>query len=187
MSKEKNELTEGLEESTLSEVTETTETAQESKRKVQTPEERETLVAGAEQLRSIGISDRLSKVLVLAVDWNTPKETVQPAKEALIKEFGTSDALKDYVDTDFQKELQPFAGIAKLLPVLNNIKSFYARRENTSVSKKVKYVQASISGTIYNVNAAYMAEIANLPNAEKKQLLLAHPDTNSVEVIEEIL
>ena len=178
-------LEEGLEEGTAN--TETTETKEAKARKEQSPEEREVLVAGVNQLLEIGVSDRLSKVLTLAVDWNTPKEVVSAAKEALIKEFGTSDALKDYVDAEFQKELMPFQGIAKLMPVLNNIKSFYARRENTAASKKIKFVQASIGGVIYNVNAAYMVEITNLTGPEKKELLLAHPDTNSVDVIEEIL
>ena len=180
------DLTEGLEETGAT--TETVETEKEAKaRKEQTSEDREVLVAGSKQLQEIGVSDRLAKVLILAIDWNTPKDVVTVAKEALIKEFGTSEALKDYIDGDFQKEILPFQGIAKLMPVLNNIKSFYARRENSGAKTKVKFVQASIGGVIYNVNAAYMTEIAGLSGAEKKELLLAHPDTNSVDVIEEIL
>jgi hypothetical protein len=185
MSKEKNDLVEGLEEATT--VDATVETKEAKARKEQSAEDRETLVAGVEQLKAIGVSYRFAKVLTLAIDWNTPKEVVTTAKETLIAEFGTSEALKDYVDAEFQKEIQPWQGIAKLIPVLNNIKSFYARRENTGTSKKVKFVQASIGGVIYNVNQAYMAEITNLPNAEKKELLLAHPDTNSVDLIDEIL
>ncbi len=178
-------LVDGLEEGAIEATTEATETAAKA-RKEQTPEEKSTLVAGAEKLKQLGVSPRLASVLALATEWNTPKDVVAVAKEALIKEFGTSEDLKNYIDGDFQAEIVPWQGIAKLLPVLNNIKAFYARRENSG-SKKVKYVQASIGGTIYNVNAAYVAEIAGLPAAERKELLLSHPDTNSVDVIEEIL
>jgi len=154
-------------------------------RKEQSAEEKETLVAGAEKLIALGVSSKLANVLTLAIDWNTDKETVTAAKEALIKEFGSSDNLKDYVDGEFQKEILPFQGIAKLMPVLNNIKSFYARRENSG-SKKVKFVQVSISGTIYNVDSAYSAEISHLTPTERKQLLLAHASTTKVDVAEEI-
>jgi hypothetical protein len=154
-------------------------------RKIQTPEEKEVLVAGVAQLKSMGVSEEFAKVLDLAIDWNSAEEEKAAAKAATIEAFGASDILKDYIDGDFTKDSMAWSGIAKLMPVVNNIKSFYARRESTA-TKKVKYVQVSISGVIFNVDSEYAESIKSLPVAERKELLLAHPATNQVSVAEEI-
>lgn len=184
MTKEKFDGLDELEE--VQEVSAETTTKTARKRKEQTPEDRAVLVAGVEQLKEIGVSENLAKVLELVPDWNGDKDTLSAVKEAVIEKFGTSNELKDYIDEDFQKEIVAFQGIAKAMPVLNNIKSFYARRESTG-SKKVKTVQVSISGVTYNVNAAYRDEISSLPAEDRKELLLAHADTKKADLIEEII
>jgi hypothetical protein len=187
MSKKDFAPVEGLEEVAMDATSETAEQKEAKVKKVQTPEEKEVLVAGVDQMRSIGVSTKLSKVLDLVAVWNDgDKEALAATKEAVIKEFGTSEDLKNYIDGDFQSDVQAWSGIAKAMPVLNNIKAFYARRESTGV-KKVKTVQVSIAGTIYNVSVDYNTEIAALPAAERKQLLLAHPATKKVELAEEII
>lgn len=162
-----------------SEVTEKTST-----KKVQTQEDKETLVAGVELLVKMGVPEKLAKVLPLVPEWNGEKENLQSVKEAVIESFEGSEKLKDYFDTEFAAEVQAFQGIAKAMPVLNNIKAFYARREST---KKAKLVQILISGTIYMVNSAYMAETASMPAEERKQLILSHADTKKADVAEELL
>jgi len=180
MSKKTNSTSpvDGLDEATDAAATKTA-------RKEQTPEEKDTLTAGVKLMNTIGVSANLAKVLNLVPEWNGSKEDVAPVKESVIESFGGSEKLKDYIDGDFVTDVQAFQGISKAVPVLNNIKAFYGRRENTG-SKKVKFVQVSISGTIYNVDAAYNTEIATLPNSERKELLLAHKATNKVAVAEEI-
>ncbi len=185
---EKNaeELVEGLEAAATTSV-ETAEEKESRTRKEQTPEEREVLVAGAEKLKALGVNAEMQNLLILAVDWNADKATQTAAKEAVITAFAGSENLKNFVGDDFQKEILPWLGIAKLIPVLNNIKSFYARRDGATSTKKTKFVQVSISAVMYNVDANYMQEISGLPPAERKALILAHPATNQMEVIEEIL
>ena len=156
-------------------------------KKEQTAEERTMLEAGIAQLQEIGVSENLKKVLSLVPEWNGDKENLSAVKETVIAGFGGSDKLKDYIDGPFQDEVLAFQGIAKTMPVLNNIKSFYARRENAGTTRKVKTVQVSIAGITYNVDAAYRDEIAALPAEERKELLLAHAGTKKAEVIEEII
>lgn len=162
------------------------ETADKKVKKVQTAEEREILVAGVEKIKEIGVSKNLAVVLELVAEWNGEKEVLSLAKDSVIEVFGGSDKLKDYIDGDFQTEVLGFVGLAKAIPVLNNIKAFYARRENVGTGKKVKTVQVAIEGTTYTVNAEYRETIKDMPSDEKKQLLLAHPDTKKAAVIEEI-
>lgn len=155
-------------------------------RKEQTPDERDVLEAGTSQMGTMGITDNLKKVLELVPYWNGEKDSLQAKKDEVIKSFGDSNKLKDYIDGAFQEEIKAFNGIAKTMPVLNNIKAFYARRDNAGKGK-VKFVQVSISGITYLVNATYRDEIASLPGNERKELLLAHADTKKADIIEEII
>lgn len=156
-------------------------------RKVQTVEEKEILEAGVALMKEIGVSEKLGKLLNLVSEWNGEKETVAPVKEAVIEAFGGSENLKDYAGSELSEDMKAFQGISKAIPVLNNIKSFYARRENVVSTKKGKTVQVSIAGTTYNVDANYRDEIAELPASERKELLLAHARTTKADVIEEII
>jgi len=153
-------------------------------KKVQTPEEEAVLVAGVAKLREIGIDEKLSLVLDLVSGWNGDKTELTAKKDAVIKAFEGSENLKNYIDGDFQTAMVPFQGIAKVIPVLNNIKSFYARRENAVSTKKAKLVQISIGGVIYNVDPTYMESVADQPKDVRKELILAHASTVKVEVAE---
>jgi hypothetical protein len=163
------------------------ETAAEKAKKNQTPEMREALVAGVEKMKEMGISDKLAKVTSLIPDWNGgDKDSLSALKESVITEFGGSEKFKDYFDGEFEADVLAFQGIAKAIPVLNNIRAFYARREKTA-TRKVKTVQVSINGKTYNVDATYRDEISGLPVEERKELLLKHSATKEAEIIEEIL
>jgi hypothetical protein len=143
--------------------------------------------SGVAKITEMNPSANFLAVLELVAVWGSEdKDALAAAKAKAFEAFGGSENLKNYIDTDFQTEMQSLQGIAKVVPILNNIKSFYARRENTG-SKKVKTVQISIAGVIYNVDAEYSAEIADLPRDERKTLLLQHPSTTKVEVAEEII
>jgi len=183
MSKEEVLPVEGLEEGVVTATDVTTEEVKKEK-KVQTPEEEAILVAGVAKLREIGIDEKLSVVLDLVSGWNGDKTELTAKKDAVIKAFEGSDNLKNYIDGDFQTAMVPFQGISKVMPVLNNIKSFYARRENAVSTKKAKLVQISISGVIYNVDPIYMDSVAAEPKDVRKALILAHASTVKVEVAE---
>ena len=186
MSNEKDALVEGLDESPVTNTTTETPEAGTKTKKDQTPEELATINAGIAKIKEFGVSEKFAKVMdILCPVWNdTDKDTLTTRKEEVIKDFGGSEALKDYIDADFQKELQAIQGTAKVASILNNIKSFYARRTSTG---KTKTVQVNISGTLYNVDAAYYAEISSQPKDVKKELLLAHAGTVEATNICEIL
>lgn len=150
------------------------------KEKVITPEEIEALGAAVEKIKEFGVSDNFAKVLPLVVVWHE-KEAAAPVKDAVIAAFGGSEKFKDYVDTEFQAELAVINGLNKVCSVLNNVKSFYARRE---ASKKVKMQQISIGGEYYEVNADFLASLANVPVDEKRERLLSHEDTKKATPIE---
>ena len=155
-------------------------------KKVQTAEERETLVAGCEKLKQLGVSENLAKLLAIVPEWNGDKEALAAHKEQLIEAFGGSEALKDFVDGSFLDELKPYAGIAKVTPVLNNIRSFYARRASNG-SHKTATMQVNIGGAFYKVDKAYFDSLADKSNEEKRELLLQHEKTTRIDNIPEIL
>lgn len=162
------------------------ETSKEKKeKKVQTAEDRQTLEAGVEQMKAIGVSENLAKVLSLVPVWKGEEDEKSATKEAVIEAFGSSENLKDYIDGDFKADAEGFVGLAKAMPILNNIKSFYARRASSAGSRKS--IQANIDGTIYSINQAYFDSVKDLPSDEKKELILAHKDTKAAPTIEEIL
>lgn len=156
----------------------------EKKEKIQTPEEVEVIEAGMALVKKFGVSEKFETVMGLAPFWNGDKEVLSLKKEEVIKFFGGSDKLKDYVDTEFQTELNGILGTAKVGSILNNVKSFYARRQSTG---KTKYVQVNISNVIYNVDADYYNSIAALPKEEKREMILAHGATKKVENTIEVL
>ncbi|MCK9417239.1 hypothetical protein M0Q97_11370 [Candidatus Dojkabacteria bacterium] len=182
MSKEKNEAVkaDGLEMAeTAVETTTTTK-----KEKIQTKEEIEVIEAGMALVKKFGVSEKFEMVMGLAPFWNGDKEVLSTKKEEVIKFFGGSDKLKDFVDGEFQTELNGILGTAKVGSILNNVKSFYARRQSTG---RTKYVQVNISNVIYNVDAEYYNSIGTLPKEEKRELILAHPGTKEVENTIEVL
>lgn len=168
----------GLEEGTV-------ESTDKKIEKVQTPEELAMIVAGMEKVNAFGVSAKFAQVMALVPVWNSgDKDALATAKETVINQFGGSESLKDYVDADFQSELNAILGTAKVGSILNNIKSFYARRARTAKSKTI---QVNIAGTIYAVDANYYNEIASVSKEEKRELLLAHAGTKVMENIPEIL
>lgn len=179
MSKQ-NEMVDGLETATVAE-----ETKKRTKR-VQTAEEKEVLVAGVEKLKELGVSENLTKLLAIVPEWNGDKEELAVAKEAMIESFGGSESLKDFVDGDFVEELKPYMGIVKAIPVLNNIKSFYARRSSNG-SHRAATMQVSIGGAFYKVDKTYFESLADKSNEEKRELLLQHEKTTRIDNIPEIL
>lgn len=176
------EMTQGLEDAAVATVEEKTT----RRRKEQTPEDVETINAGVAKLRELGVSDKTLVILEnLAPVWNgSDKEAIALAKATVIEHFGGSDALKDFVDGDFQAELQAFNGIAKLMPISNNIKSFYARRPT---SKKVATIQVNIGGVLYSVDKAFYESLADMDKAEKKEAIMNHESFKKVGDIPEIL
>lgn len=180
MAKEKDELVEGLE------VAATEDQKEVKVKKEQTAEEVAQIEAGAAKIKEFGVSEKFAKVMdALVTVWNgNDKDVLSAKKEEVIKSFGGSDSLKDYIDGDFQTELSAIQGTAKVSSILNNIKSFYARRAG---STKVKTLQVNIAGTLYSVDAAYFAEIAAFTREEKRELLLAHANTTVVTAVPEIL
>ena len=150
------------------------------KEKVLTAEEIQALTDASQKIREFGVSADFDKVLTLVPNWHN-SDAVKEAKDAVIESFGGSEKFKDYIDGPFQKELAVIAGLSKVASTLNNIKSFYARREST---KKAKTSQVNIGGEFYEVDAEYLASLSEVTGAEKRELLLAHAGTKKNESIE---
>lgn len=160
---------------------ETQETASKAKKEL-TTEEIQALRDANEKIRQFGVSENFSKVMEMVPMWHDTEANAD-TKQSVIDAFGGSDKLKDYIDGEFQDELAVIAGLAKSASILNNIKSFYARRA-TSGTKKVKTTIVNIAGTPYNVNSEYFASLTGVSSEEKRALLLAHADTKAVEAVE---
>lgn len=178
----KEKIEEGLE---TAEVVETPTTERKKYVRNQTAEDREVLVAGINKMKEIGVSEKFGRFLDVVADWfGDDKDLIAEQRKALVEAFEGSENLKDYLESEeFKSEFAGFYGIGKVMPVFNNIKSYYSRREGVS-RKKVKYSQISIDGTVYNVNSEYMKTLVDMPREERKQLVLNHPDTHKVEVEE---
>lgn len=169
----------GLEETTAAEVA--TATEKKAKKEI-TPEEIAAVKAASALVQSMGVNENFTRVLALASAWNE-KDQVAAAKEKTIAAFGTSQSFKDYIDGEFQKDVEAIAGMVRLASTLNNIKSFYARRE---ASKKIKMVQVSISGQLYDVNSEFYQSIAGLTKEAKREAVLAHADTKVSSAAEDL-
>lgn len=167
-------------ETATAEVASTTKTKKE--KTPPTAEEIAALEAACEKIRAFGVSDEFSRVLGLVPMWHDTEANAN-AKAKVIESFGGSDKFKDYVDSTFQTELAVIAGLSKVASTLNNVKSFYARRENTGV-KKSKMVPVNMDSVAYLVNADYFASLAGMSREEKKAALLAHADTKKNDTVE---
>ena len=167
------DLTEGLE------AVETTEKVKKEKAPL-TVEEIQVLKDASEKIIAFGVSDNFAKVMELIPVWND-KEAAAPVKQSVIDSFGGSEAFKDYIDGDFSQDLEVINGMQKGVSVLNNIRSFYARRAST---RKAKLTQVNIGGKFYDVNADYLTTLAGKSKEEKRELLLAHADTKETQNVE---
>lgn len=177
----KEALEAGLEESA------TTQVVTEKKVKaLPTAEEIKALEQACEKIRQFGVSDEFARTMKMVPMWDD-KEANKPVKDEVIASFGGSETFKTYVDGPFQDELAVIAGLGKTLSILNNVKSFYARREGTSPkSKKAKMSAVNINNTPYLVNAEYLASLSSYTKDEKRELLLAHADTRANDTIESL-
>lgn len=129
------------------------------------------------------LSEKMAKVAELAPMWHDTDANAA-TKEEVMEFFGGSDKLKDYVDGEYQEELVALTGFAKLVTILNNVKSFYARRSTKRPSKAS--VQVTISGNLYSVNKAYLESTADMDKEARREALLAHAETKPVETIESL-
>jgi hypothetical protein len=154
-------------------------------KRIQTTEEREILVKGLEAIKNSGASPELLKVAELAIDWNSDKETTGIAKTVCIESFGDIEKLKDFTTSRIASEIDEFNAISKIVPVINNIKSFYARRPGVGPrqpkTKKIPLVQLVIDNTTYSVNKSYFESLKDMPREEKRAAILAHADTKAYE------
>lgn len=145
-----------------------------------TAEEIQVLKDASEKIVAFGVSDNFAKVMALIPVWGD-KEAAAPVKQAVIDSFGGSETFKDYIDGEFSADLEVINGMQKAVSVLNNIRSFYARRVST---RKAKLTQVNIGGKFYDVNADYLTTLAGKSKDEKRELLLAHADTKETQDVE---
>lgn len=151
--------------------------------KMLTEEEVAALNAAADKIRAFGVSPKFAKVMELIPVWHLKtSDALAAKKKEVIEFFGGTETFKDYIDGEFQAELEVINGMTKAVSTMNNINSFYARRKE--VNKKSKMTQINIGGTIYEVNADYLVSVSTLPASERRELVLAHADTKQATGIE---
>lgn len=150
-------------------------------RRVFTAEDVAQINAGIGILEANGADEVLVRMLrTLAPVWHTDDaEALALAKKQNIEDFGGIQEFKDFIEGDFRKALEPYAGLVKLMPICNNIASFYARRKSAG---KVTYKTVSIDGTHYKVNAEYHASLEGQDRETVREALLSHQDTKKIEV-----
>lgn len=184
MAKEEMDLGAGLEEAVAGQ--EVNQEEKKGRRREQTQEDVDAINAGIEKLKELGLNEQTLTILAtLAPVWNgNDKEAIQLAKDEVIKAFGGSEALKDFIDGDYQAVMLPFVGIAKIMPIANNIKSFYARRSST---KKPAAIQINIGGTLYSVDKTFYTSLEGKSKDEKRELVLGHPSTVKSDDVPEML
>jgi hypothetical protein len=152
-------------------------------------------------------SENFFKLFDLALAWNKPgtvnpsfvdKSELDAAKEATITLFGESAKLKDYFDDDYKVDASVLTGVRTLISILNNMFSFYHRREKdgdavstTRVRKSaLLYINLKNPETGVVQMYQYSPEIADLvkndsiSREEKINTILAHKDTKPAEVYE---
>lgn len=162
-----------------------TETEKKRVKRVQTTEERAAIVAGVAKLKELGVSENVAKVLdTLVPEWHGGNaDALKAAKEEVITALGGTEKFKDLVEGELKEALLPYQGIAKIMPIVNNIHSFYARR----ASRKTETVLVRISGQTYKVDAAFKASLEGLDAEAKREALLSHEKTVAVnQTVEEL-
>jgi len=140
----------------------------------------EKIVSGVEKIKTLSVSEDLAKFLPAALVWGAgDAEAKDAAKAELIESFGGVEALKDLCSGDaLSTEIDELNNVKVAVSAINTIKHFYARRAGGKArSKKVKTQTISINDEMYSVDQAYLIEIQDKDASEKKELLLAHPNT----------
>lgn len=182
--------TDGLEAGTA-EVQETAKVSKEEKLQAKNANR----AKGVEALREFGVSENLAKVLdsgaveawEVLKDDEAGKEAKDEAKKNLIESFGGVDELKSFCNSEtgeMAEEIEKFQNIGLALSTLTTIRHFYAPRKGSGKRKSKKTQPININNELYQVNSAYLAEIAGKSREEKVELLLAHADTKKEEVTE---
>jgi len=148
---------------------------------------------GIETIKLLDPSDFIVKLLDIVQPWNlkdddeTVKSNIAEIRKNFVESVGGSEKLKDTLEQeDIKKELENLNALAKTMPIINNITSYYARRANAGQRvRKAKYTQIRINNTTYQVNSEYYLSLSELSSAERQKMLLEHPDTKKIEIIEE--
>lgn len=159
-----------------------------AEKKVLTAEELAQINAAIEVLKQSGlVSEDFAQVLKLVPNWHDTEANKEIKKE-VIESFNSSEEFKNYIDGEFQEELKNVVGFARLASILNNIKSFYARRESKGARKsKVKTTVLNIKGTAYNVSVELLKQVKadeSLSQEDKFKALLEDANTTKVEVVD---
>lgn len=159
-----------------------------AEKKVLTAEELAQINAAIEVLKQSGlVSEDFAQVLKLVPNWHDTEANKEIKKE-VIESFNSSEEFKNYIDGEFQEELKNVVGFARLASILNNIKSFYARRESKGTRKpKVKTTVLNIKGTAYNVSVELLKQVKadeSLSQEDKFKALLEDANTTKVEVVD---
>ena len=149
-----------------------------------TQEELVEINSGVKQLKEIGISDNYGKMLSAVPDWYSDDDEVKKInRKNLTDSFGGSDKLKDYLESEeFKSEHMKWNGIARLLPIINNMASYHQRRPSRA-GQNVR-IQMSIENQLYMVNKNFLESIKDLPREAKIKAILEHDQTTKCEVVE---
>ena len=157
-----------------------------TKKKGLTAEEMQAVVDAKVVVAESGlVSEKAIKVMELVDNWYDTEANAEKKAE-VIESFGGVQDFKDYIDGEFQEEITKLAGFAKLISVLNLIKSFYARRASKGGVKKskVKTTIVNIGGDSYHVSAELLKSLKDAKPEEKRQAILADENTVKVEAME---
>jgi hypothetical protein len=159
------------------------------KKYVRTPLDTETVVLGVKTIsEKLSPSDLVGKILNIVEAWNQKDDQdISEIRKTFVESVNGSEVLKDLLATEeVQNELAALNAVAKVMPIVNNITSYYARRANAGERvRKSKFTQIRINDTSYHVNSEYYNSLSELSPVERQKLLLEHTDTTKIEIAEE--
>lgn len=156
--------------------TETVETKPKKEKKVYSEEEVAAMSNAVAVIAGSGVTPQVAKVLELLPMWHDIDANAAK-KEEVAEFFGGIDKMKDYFDGDFQTELAALEAYQAVGSRLKLANSFYKRRENAGPKASKATRNINIDNVLYTINKAYYESIADKTSEEKKELLLAHPQT----------
>lgn len=168
---------EGIETSAEAVDTKATKTAEEkaAERQAKAEEKQPAVEAGIDFIKGLDtVSDKVKIVLDAARVWNVgSEEEVKAAKETMFEALGGAEAGKEYLNNEFQSEVEGLRGLNNAISVLNTIYHFYKKREGSgSGTSKAKKVLVELNGANYFVSQADIEASADLSLEEKKAYLM---------------
>lgn len=132
--------------------------------------------AALDMLKNAGFSQETITLLNAVPSWKDENTEVKNENKKSV--LSACPNIKEYLNSEaFEKDNSIIRGLGLIGSTMKSIINYYST--HTGRTPKAKMKKVSIQGEFYMVNEAYLATITNDPDRREK--LLAHPDTTKIE------